>query len=144
MELLLFGGLGRLVEVPRVVCDFLCPDLRSQCFFCFFFVFFFLTKLTSKGTFSVTLLFSILFPSFSSHLDDSLDEAQSPHYLASLVAQMVKNPPAMQETPGLIPGLGRSPGEWNGCPLHYSCLEDPMDRGAWRAAVGHSQSDMTL
>ena len=36
---------------------------------------------------------------------------------------------------GLIPGLGRSPGEGNGNPLQYSCLENSMDRGAWRAAV---------
>ena len=34
---------------------------------------------------------------------------------------------------GSIPGLGRSPGEGNGNPLQYSCLENPMDRGAWRA-----------
>ena len=33
--------------------------------------------------------------------------------------------------PGSIPGLGRSPGEQNGNPLQYSCLENPMDRGAW-------------
>ena len=33
--------------------------------------------------------------------------------------------------PGLIPGLGRSPGERNGNPLQYSCLENPMDGGAW-------------
>ena len=33
--------------------------------------------------------------------------------------------------PGLIPGLGRSPGEGNGSPLQYSCLENPMDGGAW-------------
>ena len=33
--------------------------------------------------------------------------------------------------PGSIPGSGRSPGEGNGNPLHYSCLENPMDRGAW-------------
>ena len=32
---------------------------------------------------------------------------------------------------GWIPGLGRSPGEVNGNPLQYSCLENPMDRGAW-------------
>ena len=32
---------------------------------------------------------------------------------------------------GSIPGLGRSPGEENGSPLQYSCLENPMDRGAW-------------
>ena len=36
---------------------------------------------------------------------------------------------------GLIPGLGRSSGEGNSNPLQYSCLEDPMDREAWRAAV---------
>ena len=36
---------------------------------------------------------------------------------------------------GLIPGLGRSPGEGNGNPLQYSCLENPMDRGAWRVTV---------
>jgi len=35
----------------------------------------------------------------------------------------------------LIPGSGRSPGEGNGTPLHYSCLENPMDRGAWQATV---------
>ena len=36
---------------------------------------------------------------------------------------------------GSIPGLGRSPGEGNGNPLQYSCLENPTDRGAWRATV---------
>ena len=36
---------------------------------------------------------------------------------------------------GLIPGLGRSPGVGNGNPLQYSCRENPMDRGAWRATV---------
>ena len=36
---------------------------------------------------------------------------------------------------GLIPGSGRSPGEENGNPLQYSCLENPMDGGAWRATV---------
>ena len=37
--------------------------------------------------------------------------------------------------PGLIPGLGRSPREGNGNPLQYSCLDNPMDRGAWQATV---------
>ena len=37
--------------------------------------------------------------------------------------------------PGSIPGLGRSLGEGNGNPLQYSCMENPMDRGAWRATV---------
>ena len=36
---------------------------------------------------------------------------------------------------GSIPGLGRSPGEGNGSPLQYSCMENPMGRGAWQAAV---------
>ena len=36
---------------------------------------------------------------------------------------------------GLIPGLGRSPGEGNGNPLQHSCLENPMDRGAWWATI---------
>ena len=52
----------------------------------------------------------------------------------SLVAQMVKHLPVMQEVscnPGLgsILGLGRYPGEKNGNPLQYSCLENPMNRG---------------
>ena len=51
---------------------------------------------------------------------------------------MVKNLPANEGDAGdlgLIPGLGRSPGERNGNPLQYSCLENPMDRGAWRATI---------
>ena len=36
---------------------------------------------------------------------------------------------------GSIPGLGRSPGKGNGNPLQYSCLENPMDRGAWQSTV---------
>ena len=49
------------------------------------------------------------------------------------------------EDPGLIPGLGRSPGEGNGNPLKHSCLENPMDRGAWwsYSPWGHKESDMT-
>ena len=39
--------------------------------------------------------------------------------------------------PCLIPGLGRSPGEGNGNPLKYSCLGNPMDRGAWRPMIVH-------
>ena len=40
---------------------------------------------------------------------------------------------------GLIPALGRSPGRGHGNPLQYSCLENPMNRGAWRATVQGSQ-----
>jgi len=77
-------------------------------------------------------------------------------------ASVVKNPPAMQEMQetrvqslgreglkpvlwlsgkeftgdvGLIPGLGQSPGEGNGNPLQYSCLENPLNRGTWQATV---------
>ena len=46
---------------------------------------------------------------------------------------------------GSIPGLGRSTGEGNGNPLQYYCLENPMDRGAWWAAVyGVAQSQIQL
>ena len=46
--------------------------------------------------------------------------------------------------PGLIPGWERSPGEGNGNPLQYSCLENPMNTGAWRATVcGVAESDTT-
>ena len=48
---------------------------------------------------------------------------------------VVKNPPANTGDTGLIPGQGRSSGEGNGNPLQYSCLGNPMDRGAWCAAV---------
>ena len=50
---------------------------------------------------------------------------------ASQVAQKVENLPAMWGDPGLIPGLGRSPGEGSGYLLQYSCLDNPMDTGAW-------------
>ena len=57
---------------------------------------------------------------------------------ASQVTLVVKNPPANAEDlrdVGSIPGSGRSPGGGHGNPLQYSCLENPMDRGAWRATV---------
>ena len=51
--------------------------------------------------------------------------------ITSQVVLVVKNPPASAGDMGLIPGLGRSPKGGNGNPLQYSCLENPMDRGAW-------------
>ena len=48
---------------------------------------------------------------------------------------VVKNSPANTGDAGLIPGLGRSPGEGNGNPLQYYSLGNPMDRGGWRAIV---------
>ena len=59
-------------------------------------------------------------------------------YLRLLIfLPVVKNPPAAQEMwrPGSIPGLGRSPGEGNVNALQYSCLGNPMDRGAWWTVV---------
>ena len=51
------------------------------------------------------------------------------------MAQQVKNLPANAGDPGSIPGSGKSPGGGNGYPLQYSCLENPMDRGAWWAVA---------
>ena len=53
---------------------------------------------------------------------------------ASLVAQTVESACSVGD-PGSIPGLGRPPGEENGNPLQYSCLENPIDGGAWQATV---------
>ena len=58
---------------------------------------------------------------------------------------VVKNLPANSGATGLIPGPGRSSGEGNGNPLQYSSLENPVDRGAWRAAahrVAQSQTQL--
>ena len=57
----------------------------------------------------------------------------------------VKNPPAKAGDGGLIPGLGKPPGEGNGNPLQYSCLGNPMDRGAWQITVHgiEQESDTT-
>ena len=51
------------------------------------------------------------------------------------VGSVVKNPPANAGDTGSISGLGRSPGGGNGNPLQNSCLENPLDRGAWQAPV---------
>ena len=60
---------------------------------------------------------------------------------------MAKNLPANAgdvRDEGSIPGLGRSPGEGNDNPVQHSCLENPMDRGAWQASLqGRKESDMT-
>ena len=63
---------------------------------------------------------------------------------SSLVAQTVKASAYHVGGQGSIPGLGRSPGEGNGTPLQYSCLENPMDGGAWWATVHRvAESDTT-
>ena len=60
-----------------------------------------------------------------------------------MVAQTVQNLPEMWKDPGSILGLGRSPGEGNGYPLQYSCLENSMDRGAWQATVHETAKSRT-
>ena len=63
---------------------------------------------------------------------------------ASLVAQRLRNPLANARDPGSIPESGRSPGVWSGKPLQYSCLGNPMGRGAqWAAVLGVEVLDMT-
>ena len=57
-----------------------------------------------------------------------------------------KNPPANAGDAtgaGSVPGLGRSPGEANGYPLQCSCLENPMDRGIWRATINRVTKSQT-
>ena len=56
---------------------------------------------------------------------------------------VVKNPPANAGDMGSIPGSGRSPGARNGNPLQYSCLENPMERGAWWAALHRVAKNQT-
>ena len=63
---------------------------------------------------------------------------------ASLSGSVVKNPLTNAGDSGSIPGLGRSSGGGNDNPLQYSCLENSMDRGTWRATVHEAtESDMT-
>ena len=79
---------------------------------------------------SFTLRFKII--------DISQKNGQWPSQRFVEVALVVKNPPANTKDirdPGSVPGSGRSPGGGLGNPLQYSCLENPMDRGAWRATV---------
>ena len=65
---------------------------------------------------------------------------------ASQVALVVKNPPAIAgdiRDMGSIPGSGRSPGGGHGNLLQYSYLENPIDRGAWRATVHRAAKSWT-
>ena len=68
-----------------------------------------------------------------------LDQFLNEHKILSIVGfpggSALKNPLANAEHVGLIPASGRSPGEGNGNPLHYSCLENPRVWGAWWAAI---------
>ena len=57
---------------------------------------------------------------------------------------MVKSLPANAGDVGLIPVSRRSPGVGNGNPLQYSCLENPMDRGAWRATIHRVAKELDM
>ena len=79
------------------------------------------------------------------HLINFYEEGQEPWLVT---VSLLMNPPAdARDRAGAdsIPGLGRSPGGGNGNPFQYSCLEIPMDRGAWRVTVhGVSKSRIRL
>ena len=62
---------------------------------------------------------------------------------SSLVAQIIKNLPAMQVDLGLIPWSGKSPGEGDSNPLQYFYLENSINRGAWRATVHGVANSLT-
>ena len=66
------------------------------------------------------------------------------HYYEIRASSVEENLPANAgdtRGAGLIPGSGRSSGKGNGNPLQYSCLENPMDRGAWQATVHEVAKD---
>ena len=63
--------------------------------------------------------------------------------ITSLVAQVIKVSACSAGDTGSIPGLGRSPGEGNGNPFQSSCLENPMDGGAY-SSQGHKELDTTM
>ena len=65
-------------------------------------------------------------------------------YGGVLDGSVVKNPPANARDLSLIPGSGRSPGEGNGYALQYSCLGNPMDRGAWWATVHVAAKELDM
>ena len=75
-----------------------------------------------------------------------LIDSQQALIRASQVLLVIKNLPVNAgdvRDPGSILGLGRSPGEGNGNPLQYSCLENPMNREAWRATVHNVTQSQT-
>ena len=69
-------------------------------------------------------------PNYTLHWESSIDTMQ---ILDFSCGSVVKNPHANAGDVGSIPGLERSPGGEHGNLLQYSCLENPMDKGAWRA-----------
>ena len=77
---------------------------------------------------------SMRLPSVRHNWSDLAVAAGPSHWVALVVKNLPANAGDIRDA-GLIPGLGRFPGEGNGYPLQYSCLENPMDRGTWQAVV---------
>ena len=98
-----------------------------------------LSKLRSIGFYtpppSTTLLYSSLYRCLMTTWSSVTELIFCLPLCTSLIAQMVKNPPANAEHLNSIPRLGRSPEEGHGNPLEYSCLENSKDRRAWQATV---------
>ena len=133
---------------------FFLPFCVSQVFLLFYFIFllasylyvFIFSVINNIHRYECIHLFRVYLLRFFTHHSPSLTSDTS-HFSvytfilpwdtwqASLVAQLVKNPPAMQET--WVPSLGGDvpPGERNDTWLQYSCLENPVDRGAWWPTV---------
>ena len=85
------------------------------------------------------VLFCFLGLLFTQHFKINLHDGM--YQWASLVAQMNPGTRLQSRELSSVPGLGRSPGERNGYPLQYSCLEDPMDRGVlWAIVHGVAKS----
>ena len=83
---------------------------------------------------------------FSLQRTSSFSSQLNGHGASPMTAQPVKNPPAMQETREVQgQSLEKAPGGGSGTPLQYSCVENPMDRGAWWITVqrGSKEVDMT-
>ena len=79
-------------------------------------------------------------------MEKQVSVATAVTHRVSQVLLMVKNLPASAKDTrdaGSIPGLGRSSGEGHVSPLQYSCLENPMDRGAWQATVHRLPMSLT-
>ena len=131
---------GRSSRAPAEVCKArLCHVLPAG------------TWASHQGPLSLSLLLLRAYEK-SSHKESEYRDAEKPWMNVELLSSVrglchlgvcrgprlpgVRNPPADAgdiRDLGLIPGSGRSPGGGHGNPLHYSCLENPMDRGAWRA-----------
>ena len=75
-------------------------------------------------------------------LNDSIYDQIGPPQVVLVVKNLPANVEVIGDT-GSMPGLGRSPGGGHGNPLQYSCLENPMDRGAWQATVHRAAKSWT-